>query len=863
MARKAKGKPEEDPHSRGSTLKPAMPAPALQNWPGERSRYLVPTGVGLIVLLTLIVYGQTLPIAAMDFDDTFYLLRNPYVNVADAFSMLGPVWTTPYFGFFNPVTTTSWLLDRSLADKTKPFDARPFRAMQLVYAILCAGILILLYRRLGLPWILAVLGSVIFAVHPIHAEVVAWLAGRNNLTSLILLAGAVLAYLWARDSATANQWRLRHAATAVLTLLAILAKPVSVIIPVLLIAYEFCSERPGGQSTPMAKPILLRAVGLSAIFLGVGGASVAVFRSLLLQDPLHGGWLIGVVLGCVLAMLAAAPGAPDLADFRAGRGHGLRVLAPPFVVQGLVFGAGCAWTIWAQVQAGAIKGGVPLLPTLNLTFEVMLRYAGRVLVPARMSASYVWVRFPDVSLQGVAGALLVLGLAAGGVALAAMVVKGPGDRYRRLAAFGIFWYLIGYLPVSNLVPTSIKMADRYQFVPSVGAILAVLALAAALFPSGRRQQVATCLALALVAAGYTAWSYQRARVWSGLTTPWKGHPDADLSLWTSALEADPDDHFALTSLALVYLRFDPPEPEKALPLLQRAMQVREAAQPGIPGGLKLDATQTLEAMGDAYRAMALALPEGQDPAVWQRQKDLYQKAAESFEEAALTPFGFAPGDGRLQRALGNALEGWARQLDRLASARLEVTAAGEGRTAAIRQRDELRSRAEAAFRRARQILAAGNVSRDDSDFRDTVLDAGTRVFQREESASAEEKPAVFRQALARYQDAEALFPDDPRVWLYEGLCYQRLRAAAPAADEKRRLFELGDAVLRKALTLHSTASGYTPLLPYRALATMYFDAGDYRGALDFLKQAQQMDPVASRTNSVDRDIQVVEGMLRK
>ena len=87
--------------------------------------------------------------------------------------------------------------------------------------------------------------------------------------------------------------------------------------------------------------------------------------------------------------------------------------------------------------------------------------------------------------------------------------------------------------------------------------------------------------------------------------------------------------------------------------------------------------------------------------------------------------------------------------------------------------------------------------------------------------------------------------------------------AATSAAEKRTLFERGDAAFRKALTLHATPAGYTPLLPYRALATMYFDAGDYREALGFLKQAQQMDPVASRTNNVDRDIQVVEGMLGK
>jgi tetratricopeptide (TPR) repeat protein len=849
MGRKPRRKQEENITRAAAPAKLAVQETPRHNWPGEGSRFLALIGAGLIVLLTLIVYGQTLAAPTMEFDDSFYLVRNPYVNGAHPFSMLGAVWTAPYFGFFNPVTTTSWLLDRALADKTQPFDARPFRAMQLVYAVLCAGVLIVLYRRLGLPWMLAVLGSLVFAAHPIHTEVVAWLAGRNNVTSLILLVGAVLAYLWARDSATPNQWRLRHAATLGLTLLAILAKPVAVIIPVLLIAYEFCWERPVGQEFRLPT----RTLALSVIFLVAGGVSVPVFRSLLLRDPQHGGWLIALSLGLAAAMLAAAPRASDLADFVAGRGHGLRVLAPPFLVQSLIFGAGCAWTIWAQVQAGAIKGGLPLLPTLNLTFDVMLRYAGRVLVPARMSASYLWNRYPYVTLQGVVGALLVLGLAAAGVMLA-----GARDRNLRLAAFGIFWYLIAYLPVSNLVPTSIKMADRYQFVPSAGAILAVLALAASLFPTARSKQVATCVALALVVAGYTAWSYQRARVWSGLTTPWKGLANPDLSLWTSAVETNPEDHFALTSLALVYLRFEPPEPEKALPLLQRAIKVRETVQANIPGGLKMDFSQTLGAMGDAYLAMARAQPETPDPAVWQRTRDLYQKAAGSFQEAALTPWGFAPGDGRLHRSLGNALEGWAVQLDHLAG-----VAPTDGRAALTRRRDELRSAAEEAFLQARQVLLAGNVSRDDSDFRETALDAGSTVFHREETALPAEKPAIFRTALARYQEAEALFPNDPRVWLYEGLCYQRLRAVAPSAEEKRAMFERGDAVLHKAIALGSMPAGYTPVLPYRALATMYYEAGDYPGALGFLKQAQQMDPVASKTNDVERDIGIVEWMLGK
>jgi hypothetical protein len=46
-----------------------------------------------------------------------------------------------------------------------------------------------------------------------------------------------------------------------------------------------------------------------------------------------------------------------------------------------------------------------------------------------------------------------------------MRLAGSPDRNRRLIAFGVFWYLIAFIPVSNLVPTSTKMADRCILTP--------------------------------------------------------------------------------------------------------------------------------------------------------------------------------------------------------------------------------------------------------------------------------------------------------------------------------------------------------------------------------------------------------------
>jgi tetratricopeptide (TPR) repeat protein len=117
---------------------------------------------------------------------------------------------------------------------------------------------------------------------------------------------------------------------------------------------------------------------------------------------------------------------------------------------------------------------------------------------------------------------------------------------------------------------------------------------------------------------------------------------------------------------------------------------------------------------------------------------------------------------------------------------------------------------------------------------------------------------LFRKALALYQDAAAMFPDDPRPALDQGLCYQRLHLLEPSTEEKRKLFDRGVAVLQQALTLRTAAPEYNPLMVYRVLASLYSDSGDLRSAVGFLKQVQERDRGYSRANNVDGDIEILE-----
>ena len=799
-----------------------------------------------VAALTLVVYGQTLAVPALDYEDSYYLIRNPYVNVREPFTRLGAVWREPFFANFHPVTTTTWLLDRALADKRRSFDARPFRAMHLVYAALGAVLLLPLLRRLGLPPALAVSGAVLFTVHPIHTEVVAWMSARKDLTALILVILSMLAYLAARRSASPGEWWRRHALTALLTLLAVLAKPTAVVLPALYIACEFCAAG-RDPKTRAPSPLLMRTLGLAALFAAAGGILLVLFRIFLARYPSSGVWLAAVPLSLAAALGLRIPAPSRLDAYRSGREPALDVLTPAHLVYASVFAACSAWTFWAQSASGAIKGGLSLLPTLNLTFDAMASYIAKTFVPAYMAASYVWNEYPTVSLRGIVGASLVAGLV-----YAAWRLSGSPVLLLRTAAFGILWYLISFVPVSNLVPTSTKMADRYLFLPSVGALIAVLALAAHFVPRRRAAEGALLVALAAVALGYTAVAYDRARVWCGKTTPHNGAPHPDLSLWTRAVETHPDNHSSLTTLGMVYLGFTPPEPEQALAYLNRALTLCEVGQSKIAGGKRLDISPLYQALGHAH----LELARGKLVAARSAKRDALAKAVAYLEEAAKVPWGFAPSDARLLWRLSEAREEMAQLEDQEAQG-----SQGEARAALWARRDDLRRGALEALERARKILLDARTPREDGDFRAIVLAAGTAAFRREAGAPPDERRRHFENALALYGEARRLFPDDPRPVFYQGLCWERLFGLAADAAERRNNFQLAKNAYRQALALSFPAPEYHPLLPYRALASLHNAAVKNASALDFLKQVRRLDPEYSRASGAERDIAALETSL--
>ena len=117
-----------------------------------------------------------------------------------------------------------------------------------------------------------------------------------------------------------------------------------------------------------------------------------------------------------------------------------------------------------------------------------------------------------------------------------------------LLSFGTFWFLISFLPISNLLPTSYLLADRYMYIPSVGFCMVLVCMGDALYEKLRGLNPRFAIAIITVVgclpiAGYSLKTLAYVPVWQNERT-----------LWQYALRCNPISSLAYLNLGVYHLR---------------------------------------------------------------------------------------------------------------------------------------------------------------------------------------------------------------------------------------------------------------------------------------------------------------------
>ena len=194
----------------------------------------------LLIMLPLIVFWQTTSFKFVWDDERSHLTANRALMEDD----VGFFWTNTYDGLYIPLTYTFWNGIKHLSE-TK--DQRGVTQLQPFWfhfsnVLLHIGNVILIFLILTILFkndVSALLGALVFAVHPLQVEAVTWVSEFRGLLSTFLGLITIWQYVLYRSRQAEGSASL-HLIVAIITFVcSLLSKPSAIVVPVIIFILDY------------------------------------------------------------------------------------------------------------------------------------------------------------------------------------------------------------------------------------------------------------------------------------------------------------------------------------------------------------------------------------------------------------------------------------------------------------------------------------------------------------------------------------------------------------------------------------------------------------------------------------------------
>lgn len=199
-------------------------------------------------IISLLAYLRALTCDFVNFDDPDYLLQAVAVARPDTDSLLA-ILTRPYVGLWMPLTRISFVIDYLLWGQ----HPAGYHLTNIVLHALNTGLVVLLADRLMLsagnrvletryyPAAL-LLAGLLWGLHPLRVESVAWVSERKDVLNGLFTLGTIHSYLVYAEMRRTVGWDAastkKYAVCLLLFSCSLMAKPVSVVLPFMLLMLD-------------------------------------------------------------------------------------------------------------------------------------------------------------------------------------------------------------------------------------------------------------------------------------------------------------------------------------------------------------------------------------------------------------------------------------------------------------------------------------------------------------------------------------------------------------------------------------------------------------------------------------------------
>jgi protein O-mannosyl-transferase len=228
-------------HDRDSDENIETPSKSLEGWLRNPGFVLLS-----LSLLTFVLYVGTLSFQFV-WDDKPQIVNNPLIRTWAAVprAFVSDLWyhATPNQLYYRPLFTTWSTLNYSL------FELKPWgwHLGAIVAHILAVIAVFVLARKLALEYWTAALSALLFAVHPVHIECVAWVSAASDSLVTFFFALSFASFLNSRNAKGGN-WLSWRVVSLFLLACALLTKEMGVTLCLMVAIYVWLFPRPGTSS---------------------------------------------------------------------------------------------------------------------------------------------------------------------------------------------------------------------------------------------------------------------------------------------------------------------------------------------------------------------------------------------------------------------------------------------------------------------------------------------------------------------------------------------------------------------------------------------------------------------------------------
>ncbi|HVN48441.1 MAG TPA: tetratricopeptide repeat protein, partial [Bacteroidota bacterium] len=195
-----------------------------------------------------------------NWDDQFLVTQNPLIRSFAVSNLVG-MFTSFFVNHYHPLVMVSYATEYAFAGLQPSLYHLTNIALHAANAML----VIILLQMLGGDKMISFIGGLMFALHPLRVESVAWIAERKDVLSAFFILAALIMYIRSRKSLSPS--------TLVPVLLfmvaALLSKAIAVVLPVLFLLYDYYADGKITKQAVMEKIpffILSMIFGIIAVF---------------------------------------------------------------------------------------------------------------------------------------------------------------------------------------------------------------------------------------------------------------------------------------------------------------------------------------------------------------------------------------------------------------------------------------------------------------------------------------------------------------------------------------------------------------------------------------------------------------------